>query len=477
MKLLLLIFLTVVCSVEPIEVFTRVTYHNSTGLVAGEGSRYTVVSHNETVESREGSLSIKHLNGTLLSEADLGFQPDELYAYSLDNRTHIVAVSHAERSSLDKVSYCRYYATRDQGLICREGQSFNPPTKFVVSILVDSNNVKVSVIYFRAYFDQFEYRVRDLIAENDEPLELPANCTCSNFSNCLQQEDESKGRVISRCDSGASYLYELNSQFPYYISTPNAKQLITTSHKGIMLAVQRGEGQFQDILVETNMVMHPENAAAQPLPGRLANSSNPATIQGIAIVSVNETSQLEVCLFIQNNEMFYFEVLNLGTVPKFQRLSLPANLTPTAIRGIFGSSIAVEAIDSNGSLVLVIIEVRASQPRADPIDDNTEPNSPPLSTINPTSCTPQGHVDITESPGSHTTEEPELHNASDKPQPTDTTNSATRDCSNSSAVTVPVGTFFAGVILTLLFVVLVIVLLCRLRMSRGYNIATAEGNN
>lgn len=463
--LLLLILLTVVCFVPgSVEMEVVIAYHNLTGLVAEEGSRYTVVSHNEMVESREGRLSIKHLNGTLLSEADLGYQPDELRARSLNDGTHIVAVSHAaERSSLDKVSYCNYYATRDPGLICRERQSFSPPTSFVVSIFVDENvsNFKVRVIYFH----QFEYRVRDLRAETDEPLELPANCTCSNFSNCLKQDDEPRGRVILRCDSGASCLYDLNSQFCYYISIPNVKQLATTRYKDMIFVVQWAEGRFQDMLIETNMVMHLERAATHPLRGVFANSSNPATIQDVSIVSVNET---EVFFFIQRNEILLFEVVDLEIVPEIRHVPLSADLTPIAIRGIFGSSIAVEGIYSNGTLVLMIIEVHASQPTADPSDNNTG------STNDPTSCTPQGH-NVTEPPGS--TEEPD---ASNKPQPTnmadDPVNSATRDCSNSSEVTIPVGTFFAGVILTLLCGV-VAMLLCRLRRSRGHNIEMAERNS
>ena len=470
-KYLSFVILTIVCSVEPrVEpIEAMVTYYNLTELVVDEGSRYTVVSRSEMVESREGHVLIKHLNGTLLSEADLGYQPDELHASSLNDRIHIVAVSHAERSSLDKVSYCRYYPTRDQRLICRARQSFSPPTKFVVSILFDENNVKSWVIYF----NQFEYMVRDLTAETDEHLELPANCTCSNFSNCLKQHDGQNGRVILRCDSGTSRLYDLNSQFPYYISTPNVKQLATTSYKDTIFAVQRAEGQFQDILVETNMVTHLEDAAVQPLPGVLANSSNPATIQGVAIVAVNETRQLEVCIFIQSNEVLYFEVVDLGIVPKIRHLPLPADLIPITIRGIFGSSIAVEAICSNGSLVLMIIEVRESQPRADPLDSNTGSNSPPLSTNDPTSCTSQGH-NVTEPPGSRTTEEPESRDASGKPQPTNTTDDLVNSgYSTSTVVTIAISAFAAGIILTLSSVGLVM-FLRRLRKSRGYDIATAE---
>ena len=471
-KYLSLVVLTVACSVEPIDLEVVETYHNLTELVVDEGSRYTVVSHNEMVESREGHVLIKHLNGTLLSEADLGHQPDELHARSLNDRIHIAAVSHAERSSLDRVSYCRYYPTRDPGLICRARQSFSPPTKFVVSRLFDENNMKLWVIYF----DQFGYMVRDLTAETDEPLELPANCTCSNFSNCLKQHDEPNGRVMLRCDSGTSHLYDLNSQFPYYVSTPNVKQLATTSYRDMIIAVQRAEGKFQDILVETNMVMHLEDVAVQPLPGVLGYSSDPATIQGVAILAVNETSQLEVCVFIQNNVILYFEVVDLGIVPKIRHLPLPADLTPIAIRGIFSSSIAVEAIYSNGSLVVMIIEFLASQSRADPLDSNTGSNSPPLSTNNPTSCTPQGH-NVTEPPGSRTTEEPEPHDASDKPQTTNTTDdSATRDFSHSFVVTIAIVTFFVGVFVTLVVVVLVM-LLCRLRKSRGYDIGMAERNS
>ena len=471
LKHLLLLALTVVCSVEPIEVV--VTYHNLTGLVAADG-RYKVVSHNEIVETSQGRLLLKHLNGTLISEADLGYRPDELYAHrdahSFDV-IHVVAVAHAEQSSLNKVSYCRYYATRDPGLICRAGQRFRPPTKFVVSILVDENSVSVRAIYFyNSNQAESEYRVRNLIAESDEPFEFPANCTCSNHSNCLKQDDEPNGRVIVQCDSGASYLYGLNSQF-FYVSLPNIKQVATTSYKNMIFVVQPGEGQFQDTLIETNMAMDSDHAAVRPLPGVFANSSNPATIQDVAIVSVNETSQLEVCFFIKSNEILYFQVVDLGINPEIKHLPRPTGLISIANRGNFDSSIAVEGIYSNGSLVLMIIEVRT-----DPLNNNAGSNSPPLSPSYPTSCTPQDHN--TELPQSHATNEPEPR-ATDKPQPTnitdDTVNSA-RDYSNSSVVMIAVGTFFAGVILTLVSIVL-LMLLCRLRksfQSRDYNIEMEE---
>ena len=299
-KSLLLLALIVICSVETIKVLPT-AYKNLTEFVADnpvyEGG-YTVVSDNEMVVSlvvsRQDRLLVKDSNGALISEAVLGYQPDELYSYSLNDATHIVAAAHAEQSSLNKVSHCTYYATRDSELICHVGETFTPPTKFVVSTLVDESNVAVWAIYLDD--SDLEYKVRELIAgtpTDQLPLMLRENCVCNNRSNCLKPHDEPNGKVRVQCDNGASYLYDVYSEFSY-VTPPNVKRVATSRHRNLIFAVQPAEGQFQDTLIVTNMVTDLEHAAAQPLPGVLANSSNPATIRDVAVVSVNESSQLEV---------------------------------------------------------------------------------------------------------------------------------------------------------------------------------------
>lgn len=351
--------LIAICSVEPTEVWVKLSYKNLTELVDtpmnGEGG-YTVACHNKTVVSSRGRLSLKDSNGVSINRADydLGYQTDELYSYCLNEVIHIVAVAHAEQSLLNKVSYCTYYAHRDQEFICRPGESLTPTTKFVVSTLFDEpgESVYVWVIYFDDSY--LEYTIRDLLEENHElPLVLRENCSCSDPSNCLQQDDEPNGKVRVQCDSGTSYLYDIRSEFSYDLP-PNVKQVATS--RNLIVAVQPAEGQYQDDLVVTNMVTNSSHAAAQPLPGVYANSSNPATIRDVIIVPVNES---EFCFFMRSNEISYFEVFDLGTLPVIESRSLPfhSDLTPIAFKDMYESSVIVVATNSNGTLVLVTIEV------------------------------------------------------------------------------------------------------------------------
>ena len=462
-RCLLLLALTVVCSVEPIEVLVKYN------LIVDEGG-YTVVvvSDNEMVVSHRERLLFKNLNGTLLSEADLGYQPDKLYANSLNGGTHIVAAAHTEHSSLNKVSYCTYYATRDQALMCRPAHSFTPPAKFVLSmdVLVDENRVTVRAIYYDD--SDHHYHAHNLKGGVYEYFDLPANCTCSNHSHCLKQHDEPNGKVLVQCDSGTSYLY--GGQ--YYVSPPKVKRVATSKYMGVILAVQPAEGQFQDDLIETNMVTDIKNASAQPaLPGVLANSSNPVTIQDVVIVPVNETSHLEVCFLIRGIEILYFTVVDLGMVPEIKHLLLPTGLTPIGFRGTYDSSIAVEGVYSNGSSVIMVIEACESQPEgADPPNNNTGTDSLPPPSSHPTSGTPQDHNN-TDPPGPRTTDETKSETPTGNP---DSVNSATtRDYSTSFVVIIAVSTFVAGVVLALAFVMLVM-LLRRLRKSTGYNIELTE---
>ena len=378
--------LIAICSVEPMEV--RVTYEDTP--VNDEGI-YTVACHNKTVVSSRGRLSLKDSDGVTISRADydLGYNPDELHShYSDDDETiHILAVAHAERSLLNKVSHCTYYADRDQEFICRRGESLTPPARFVISTLVDEpgENLYVWIIYFDDNYH--EYTIRDLLEENDElPLLLPENCSCSEPSDCLQQDDEPNGKVRILCNSGISYLYNIRSEY-FFILPPNVKRVATSRHKDLIFAAQPAEGQYQEDLVVMNMVTNSSQAAAQPVQGVLGISSNPATIQGVTTVSVNAT--LEVCFFIRGNEISYFRVVDLGTLPVIESLPLRPDLTPIAFRDKYESSVIVVATNSNGSLVPVTIEVvQLGDTSANGSNSTSGSNDTSIPSSTPPTCRP-----------------------------------------------------------------------------------------
>ena len=432
------------------------TIHPRTDVVADDTAddrKYTVVSDNGIVVARNSVLSVQDSNGTL-SEFTLAFQPDEVYAYNLTDRLHIVAAAHEEQSSINEVHHCTY--SNFGRLSCNIFERYTPPTKFAVAVRIDDNGVvTVWAIYY--YEDYLTYH--NVIGGYEEySLQLPENCIC--ISDCLVPVKEPNGRVIVQCHDGTAYLYELYSE-RFFVLPPEVEQVVTSNYRELTLVSKRGEGLHQDIIVETNMVTDRQSAAALPLAGSLANSSNPVSIRDMAIVSINKTNQSEVFYYLRNGSILYFELYELGIYPEIQYLPLP-NITLTAIRGSYESSIIVEGTYSNGSLVLVVIEACEQQCKNESVDrmDNNTINTTLASHNGISHTQPVPHS--TEPPSPCTTAKPEpTSNADDQanPRPGPTSGSRFEPASFAYGV-------IAGCISTATIAVTIVIILYRIMKSK-----------
>ena len=392
-RYLLLLGLAFVSSVE---LKVQIVYHDVTDIVAESNGLYTVVSDSELVASRQGRLIVQHRNGTVLSETNLGYKPNELHSHDHGLRKeeglHVVAAEKAER-----VSHCKYYDTHDPELVCNERENFSLSAHFVVSMLVEDNRVATWAIYYDS--NNGEFTRLDLRAGTREFFPLPEDCTCSNHSNCLKPNEEPTGRIKVECDGGASYLYEVQSEFSYLLP-PNVKRVATSKNRNLILAVQSNPaGHFQDYIIVTNRTTNATHAATQPLPGIFATASNPAIIHDLAVISANDS---EICIFIRNNEIFYFEVVDLGRTFLEKKLPLHSNFSdfkPVGIKGVYRSSVVILATDGNGWSIHITVTVSGNNASGD--DNATQSTSLPTDPIS----TPPGG---TETPGSTGTSVPSM---------------------------------------------------------------------
>ena len=391
----------VVSSVEPIGVLTKYQI----AAVSVEDGPYWVVSDNRVVTSRQEHLIVQDNNGTVINETNLGYEPDKLQVYSPnDDELHILAsVRAGDQSPINNVSYCAYYATGTNGLTCRPDEDFIPPSSFVTSMLGEDG----SVIPWVIYNDIGGYMIRDLRAATEELFLLPENCACTNHSTCLKIDDEmAKGRVKLVCDGGVSYLYEIYGELSYDLP-PNVKAVVTSRNRRLIISVQpapEGQFPFQDNLFVINMTTDSEYAAFQQLPGVVvASKRNPATIQDLALVTANNSNWTDVVIFIRNNKIFYFEVVNLGRTFSEKKLALHSDLSdfkPVAIKGVYGSSVVILAINSNGGSIHITVTLSGNN--ASGHLNGTQSTSLPTDPADPTSTTPPGS---TETPGPSTTTE------------------------------------------------------------------------
>ena len=447
---LLLLTFALTCFVKSIKVGW--TIHALTDVIPDTDDRkYTVVSGNKIIVARQSVLSLHNLNGTL-SEVTLDFPLDEIYAYNLISGLHVIVAAHAEQSTLDEVSHCT--GDRDSGqLSCNRYERYTPPTTFVVSIrIVDNSTVTVWAVYYENDYLTY-YNV--IGGHEQHSLKLPENCTCS--SNCLTSVKEPKGRVIIQCLNGTAYLYELYSE-RFFVLPPEVKQVVTSNYKDLTIVTKPAEGLHQDILVEINMTTDMESAAALPLAGSLANSSSPVNIQDMAIVSVNKTTLSEIFYFLRNNKVFYFNVDKLGIYPEIEYLPLPPDITLIGIRGCYESSVVIEGIFSNGSLVLLVIEAQPGNKSSDGMDcNNTGSNTTPL----PTSHT-------LDPP--HSTESPSPCTIA-KPKPTNTVNDQVNPAPISECSRLEPASFAYGIIVgcipTVVIAFVVVIILYRITKSKG----------
>lgn len=450
----MLLILSLGYSVKPIHVGWSI--HALTEVVADDSAddrKYTVVSDNGIVMVHHSVLSVQDSNGTL-SEVTLAFQPDEIYAYNLTDKLHIVVAAHSEQSSMNEVNHCTY--SNPGRLSCNIFEKYTPPTKFVASVRIDVNDV---VTVWAVYYYEGYLTYHNVIGSYEEhSLQLPENCTC--ISNCLLPVKEPKGQVIVRCYEGTAYLYDLYSE-RFIVLPSEVEKVVTSNYRELTFVSKPAEGLHQDIIVETNMVTDKQSAATLPLEGSLANLSNPVSIRDMYIVSVNKTNQSEVFYFIRNNSILYSELNELGIYPKIEHLPLPPGITLIAFRGSYESSIVVEGTYSNGTLVLVVIEACEQKQRNESVDrmDNDTTNATPVS-HNPISHTqPDPHS--TEPPSPCTTAKPEpTSNADDQANPNPTSGSRLEPSSFVYGV-------IAGCIPTAVIAVVVVIILYRVMKSKG----------
>lgn len=379
-----LLILTIVYLVEP-KLQLDVSRHSCTEVVANvsrDNGTFTVVSDSEALVCRQGELSLLNCtSGVKLGKTNLENQPNKLTAYKLleggVSVIHIAASTNAgEQSSLNRLSYCRYfYSSPDfpAGFVC---SSYDPPTDFVASVSISIHNqVLVYATYIDSNGDLESYNVKNGYPEGSA---LPQNCTC-NSSKCLAPVDQPKGQVIVQCDNGDSYLYEIYNN-DFIVVSPGTKLAATSNYRDMVLAAQRNKGLYQDIVVQSNKVTDVHGASALPLEGSLAYSADPITITDV-VISVNETSELEVCYMLRNDMILYFEVDELGIHPTIQYLSPPPSTTWVAIRVNYdGSSVVAEASYSNGTSILRTIKAGLVQSENETVGNNTEGSTPSSST-------------------------------------------------------------------------------------------------
>ena len=394
-------------------------YHGTSAIVANNllGGIFTVVSNDEVLICRQGVLSFWNSNGKI-SETHLNHQPDKIYAYEVaeEKIIHIIITKYAGEHSPGQVAYCAYYHTYGQ-FFCNNDNRHTPPTSdFAAAILItDHGQVSAYVAYLNN-----GYLIRyDVIVDQERQHVPPQDCRSSNTT--LIPVDEPKGRVIVQCDGGNAYLHDLYSG-NFFVLPPEAKRVATSRFRELMLATQPAERLHQDLMVEMNMATELGNSSTLPLEGSLANSTNPVLIPDVAIVAVNETSQLEIGYFLRNGELLYFELAELERHPKIESLSLPFDTV--GISGTYNSSLVVQGTFNNGSLVLVVIEAYIQQSEnlsTNETDDNNELSSTilsnPLSTTTPQpspsqtiSCTQTDRYNTETSTRPHQTNKPASKN-------------------------------------------------------------------
>lgn len=460
-KYFLLVMLALFNSVEPIEV--SLSYHSATAVVADNGiddGIFTVVSGTELVVCLESVLSLRN-SSAVISEINLDYQPDEVYAYSIveEGIIHIVLTVRAdEQSSRDEVAYCVYHYGRGQ-FYCYSGYRHPPTTSnFVASTrITDDRQVFVYAVYYDDHGNLIYYDVRGGHPQAG-PETLPQNCRDNETT--LIPVDEPKGRIILQCNND-SYLYDLYSG-DLNVLPPASRKVATSKYRDLVLGTQPAAGLHQDVMVEVNVATDLAKSSARILEGSLANSTNPVRTLGVAVVVVNATSEVEVCFFLRSTGIAYFELTELETSPNIKHLSLPTGVTPIAIRGTYESTVVVEGINNGTSVLLVI---KAYIPEPEDINNVTESNSiTPSPPTHPTSlCTPRDHN--TEPP---TRPRPRLR--TDKPQATGVANNpvnspSTGDSSNNFGTGFGCG-MMAGVLITLA-IVAIVAILCRVTKSRG----------
>ena len=453
---LLLIF-TLCYSVQPIHVGW--TTHALTEVVANDSAddrKYMVVSDNGIVVARNSVLSVQDSNGTL-SEVSLSFRPDEIYAHNLTDTLHVVAAAHEEQSSINEVDYCTYSNLGQ--LSCNIFERYTPPTRFVVSLRIDEHD---AVTVWAVYYYEGYLTYHNVIGGYEEYfLQLPENCTC--ISDCLAPVKEPNGRVMVRCDDGTVYLYELYSE-RFFVMPPEVEQVVTSNYRELTFVSKPAEELHQDIIVETNMVTDKQSAATLPLAGSLANSSNPVYVRDMCIVSVNRTNQSEVLYFLRNNSILYFELDELGIYPEIKYLPLPPTITQIAVKGSYESSIVIEGVYMNGSLVLLVIEACEQQRRNESVAEmdynTTNINATPTS-HNPISYT-QSDPHSTEPPSPCTTAKPEPTSNVDNQASPDPTSCDSKFEPASFAYGI-----IAGFIPTAAIAVVVVIFLYRIMKSKG----------
>ena len=372
----LLSSLLLIHSAEPLEVSS--TYHNMSGVIA-DGSLddgiYTVVSDSEIAAvNSNGVLSLRNTTGTFI-EVNLNGQPDSLQAHKLREAIYVVASVHAQDPSLNNVWYCKYSYAKER-LFCPAHHLGSPPTGFVTSTEVDNQNERifVYVVYEQVHGYLTHY---DIASDYEDSVRLPEGCSC-NYS-CLESTNQAHGDVIVKCTNGTSYLYNVYSG-DFVVLLPGVKRVAKSNYKNILLATQPVKEIKQDIFVAMNVTTVEKHASTLLFPGTLASSSNPVSIVGVAIVTVNESSQSEVGYLLRGNNVSYVEIEELRKwYPKIKQSFLLPNVTPVAIKGIYGPTIVVECIHVNGSSVLVAVKaddvpsIRTPQLSVTPTTDNPPP--------------------------------------------------------------------------------------------------------
>ena len=463
-----MVSLLLIHSAEPLEVSSA--YHAMSWVIA-DGSLddgiYTVVSDSEIAAvNSDGVLSLRNTNGTFI-EVNLNGQPDSLQAYKLREAIYIVASVHAEDPSLNNISYCKYSYAKER-LFCPAHHLRSPPTGFVTSTEVDNQNERIFV--YVVYEQVHGYLTHYDITNNYEVdlVPLPEGCSC-NYT-CLESTNQAHGDVTVRCINGTSYLYNVYSG-DFFVLLSGVKHVAKSNYKNILLATQPVEELKQDILVAMNATTAKEHASTLLFPGTLASSSNPVSIVGVAVVTVNESSQSEAGYFIRGNNVSYVEIHELGRwYPKIEQSPLPPNVTPVAEKGTYESTIVVECIHANGSSVLVA--VKTDDVTQLPVDENGTPQS----SVSPSAGTrppchnpkPPGRDHSTEKPKPH---KPNSNVNTDLEEPTSTSNNADDFEPKSFFYG-----FVAGVVPPLLIGVVVSIVCCCRRKPRRYNVVKSESS-
>ena len=418
--LFVMLVLFMINSVKPIKVLW--TYHSATAMLSDDSiddGIFTVVSGSEVLVVRQRELSLQNSDGVIGASHRLNYQPDKMYGYKATEEeiVHVVITTHAgEQSSIDEVAYYPYSYDHQRFFPFRR---YTPPTTdFVASVRI-THNEQMSV--YAVYLNNGYLTHYDVIEDYERGSDrLPQDC--SNNNTRLIPVNETNGGVILKCDSGNAYLYD-----PYirnFVPLPPGIQHIATSkHGDLMLACQAAKGLYQDLMAVINMATDQANSSALLLvKGGFATSKNPIWITDVAVVVVNKTSQLEVGYFIRNNELLYFELTELDEI-EVKSSSCPPDITLTAVRGTYNSSIAIEGIFSNGTSVIVVAETESGNPNVD-VMITTEPNNSRLNDSDP-----ESNTTTTPSPPSHTTpnndnanEPPTRPCPADKPLPTNENN-------------------------------------------------------